>query len=91
MGVESGYNNSRYWTAQSFVGGVWGQTRRGAVAQTSVESQHAGMASNPVLLQLSLVFITILSAEGMPSPTTSGISIDIAFYFCLLELAFSIT
>ena len=42
------------------------------------ESQHAGMAPNPVLLQLSLVFITILSADGMPSPPTSGIiSIDI--------------
>ena len=56
------------------------------------ESQRAGMASNPVLLQLSLVFITILSADGMPSPPTSGImSIDIAIFFCLLELSFSIT
>ena len=56
------------------------------------QSQRAGMASNPVLVQLSLVFITILSADGMPSPPTSGIvSMDIDFYFCLLELSFSIT
>ena len=44
------------------------------------EPQHVDMASNSVVLQLSLVFITILSADGIPSPTTTGtIAIDNAF------------